>query len=215
LITLIDTQGADPGLESEEQGIGNAIATTLSMMVEAPIPIVSAIIGEGGSEGALALGLSDRILVQQYAVYSPISLNHNLGGSYHDHRLDREAAEALMLTARDCLELGIADVVVPEPEGGAHLNPKEAANSLKIVILQQLAELTKLSPGKLLKRRYQKFRRMGEGSSFSQEAMNREVDLLISISDSSGRTGRSQRGSTTEDGVQEGAAAEAEAAASD
>ena len=123
-----------------------------------------------------------------------------------------------MLTARDCLELGIADVVVPEPEGGAHLNPKEAANSLKIVILQQLAELTKLSPGKLLKRRYQKFRRMGEGSSFSQEAMNREVDLLISISDSSGRTGRngrSQRGSTTEDGVQEGAAAEAETAASD
>ena len=221
LITLIDTQGADPGLESEEQGIGNAIATTLSMMVEAPTPIVSAIIGEGGSEGALALGLSDRILVQQYAVYSPISLNHNLGGSYHDHRLDREAAEALMLTARDCLELGIADVVVPEPEGGAHLNPKEAANSLKIVILQQLAELTKLSPGKLLKRRYQKFRRMGEGSSFSQEAMNREVDLLISISDSSrrtgrnGRNGRSQRGSTTEDGVQEGAAAEAEAAASD
>jgi acetyl-CoA carboxylase carboxyl transferase subunit beta len=218
LITLIDTQGADPGLESEEQGIGNAIATTLSMMVEAPTPIVSAIIGEGGSEGALALGLSDRILVQQYAVYSPISLNHNLGGSYHDHRLDREAAEALMLTARDCLELGIADVVVPEPEGGAHLNPKEAANSLKIVILQQLAELTKLSPGKLLKRRYQKFRRMGEGSSFSQEAMNREVDLLISISDSSGRTarnGRSQRGSTTVDGVQEGAAAEPEAAASD
>ena len=231
LITLIDTQGADPGLEAEEQGIGNAIATTLSMMVEAPTPIVSAIIGEGGSEGALALGLSDRILVQQYAVYSPISLNHTLGASYHDHRLDREAAEALMLTSRDCMELGIADVVVPEPEGGAHLNPKEAANSLQIVILQQVAELSKMSPGKLLKRRYQKFRRMGEGSSFSLEAMNREVDLLMSISgytdrgeksergERRSRNGRSQRRRTaaegTKDGVSETATADVEVAASD
>ncbi len=215
LITLIDTQGADPGLESEEQGMGNAIATTLSMMVEAPTPIVSAIIGEGGSEGALALGLSDRILVQQYAVYSPISLNHNLGASYHDHRLDREAAEALMLTSGDCLELGIADVVVPEPEGGAHLNPKEAANSLQLVILQQLAELTRLSPGKLLKRRYQKFRRMGEGSSFSQEAMNREVDLLMSISASSDQANRNGRSQRRRKGGEEVAVTEAEAAASD
>ncbi len=222
LITLIDTQGADPGLESEEQGIGNAIATTLSLMVEAPTPIVSAIIGEGGSEGALALGLADRILIQQYAVYSPISLNHTLGASYHDHRLDREAAEALMLTARDCMELGIVDQVVPEPEGGAHLNPKEAANSLQIVILQQLAELAKLSPSKLAKRRYHKFRHMGEGSSFSQEAMNREVELLMSISGSPYRTtsgnGRSQRRRTDEktvDTPQQVAAADVEAAASD
>ena len=131
------------------------------------------IIGEGGSEGALALGLSDRILMQQYAVYSPISLNHNLGVSYHDHRLDREAAEALMLTAQDCLELGIADQVVPEPAGGAHLNPKEAADTLQIAILKHLAELGKLSLGKLLKKRYQKFRRMGESSSYSHEAMTR------------------------------------------
>ena len=196
LVTLIDTQGADPGLESEEQGIGNAIATTLSLMVEAQTPIVSAIIGEGGSEGALALGLSDRILMQQYAVYSPISLNHTLGTSYHDHRLDQEAAEALMLTARDCIELGITDQVVPEPEGGAHLNPKEAATSLQAAILQHLSELSKMSPGKLLKRRYQKFRRMGEGSSFSHEAMNREVALLMSISsetpDRPSRNGRSR-----------------------
>ena len=222
LITLIDTQGADPGLESEEQGIGNAIATTLSLMVEAPTPIVSAIIGEGGSEGALALGLSDRILIQQYAVYSPISLNHTLGASYHDHRLDREAAEALMLTARDCMELGIVDQVVPEPEGGAHLNPKEAANFLQIVILQQLAELAKLSPSKLIKKRYHKFRHMGEGSSFSQEAMNREVELLMSISGSPYRAsgnGRSQRRKTAEEGTpdtpQQVAAVDVEAAASD
>jgi acetyl-CoA carboxylase carboxyl transferase alpha subunit len=103
LVALVDTQGADPGLEAEERGIGNAIAKTLSMMADAPTPIVSVIIGEGGSEGALALGLSDRTLMQQYAIYSPITLNHNLGGSYPDHKLDREAAEALMLTAGDCV----------------------------------------------------------------------------------------------------------------
>ena len=194
LVTLIDTQGADPGLEAEEQGIGNAIATTLSLMVEAPTPIISVIIGEAGSEGALALGLSDRILMQQYAVYSPISLNHTLGVSYHDHRLDREAAEALMLTAHDCLELGIADQVVPEPVGGAHLNPKEATGILQIALLKQLAELSKLSPNKLLKKRYQKFRRMGESSSYSQEALTKEVELLMKITGSASHRGRSRHG---------------------
>ncbi|MCH8745093.1 MAG: acetyl-CoA carboxylase carboxyl transferase subunit beta, partial [Chloroflexi bacterium] len=167
LITLIDTQGAHPGLEAEEQGIGNAIATTLSQMVQAPVPIVSVIIGEGGSEGALALGLSDRILFQQYSIYSPISLNHHLGGPFPDHMLDREAAQALMLTAQDCIELGIGDLIIPEPEGGSHTDPKEAAANIQMAVAQQLAELAKLSPNKLLKRRYQKFRRMGEQTAYS------------------------------------------------
>ena len=190
LVTLIDTQGADPGLEAEEQGIGNAIATTLSLMVEAQIPIVSVIIGEGGSEGALALGLSDRILMQQYAIYSPISLNRHLGGPYPDHLLDREAAEALMLTAQDCLDLTIADQIVAEPEGGAHTNPREAANNVQLAVAKQLAELSKLSTSKLLKRRYQKFRRMGEKSAYSQEAMNLEVELLMNIAADGTRSGR-------------------------
>ena len=194
LITLIDTQGADPGLEAEEQGIGNAIASTLSLMSEAPIPIVSVIIGEAGSEGALALGLSDRVLMQQYAVYSPISLNHNLGGPYPDHMLDREAAEALMLTAQDCVELGIVDQVVPEPSGGSHTSLQEAATAMQVSLLKHVAELSKFSESKLLKRRYQKFRRMGETSNYSQEAMNREVELLMAISSApreNGRNGRS------------------------
>ena len=202
LVTLVDTQGADPGLESEEQGIGNAIATTLALMVEAPIPIVSAIIGEGGSEGALALGLSDCILMQQFAIYSPISLNRHLGGPFPDHMLDREAAEALMLTAQDCLELGIADQVVAEPDGGSHNNLREAADALQIAIIKQLAELTKLSQGKLLKRRYHKFRRMGEQTTYSQEAMSLEVELLINIAadgQRNGRLSRTQRKKTTED----------------
>ena len=181
LVTLIDTQGADPGLEAEEQGIGNAIARTLSSMLTVPTPMVSVVIGEGGSEGALALGLSDRILMQQFAIYSPISVNHTLGAAHHDHMLDREAAEALMLTAHDCLELGIADEVVPEPDGGSHVDPHEASAVLQTAILANIFQLSKMSEGKLLKRRYKKFRRMGEGSGHSQEAMNREVNLLMSI----------------------------------
>ncbi len=181
LVTLIDTQGADPGLEAEEQGIGNAIAMTLSSMLNVPTPMVSVVIGEGGSEGALALGLSDRILMQQYAIYSPISVNHTLGSANHDYMLDREAAEALMLTAHDCVELGIADQIVPEPEGGSHLDTREASAALQSAILANLAQLGKMSQGKLLKKRYKKFRRMGEGSGHSKEAMNREVELLMSI----------------------------------
>ena len=181
LVTLIDTQGADPGLEAEEQGIGNAIAKTLSSMLTVPTPMVSVVIGEGGSEGALALGLSDRILIQQYAVYSPMSVNHTLGAAHHDHMLDREAAEALMLTAHDCVELGIADQVVGEPEGGAHVDPREASSVLQAAILTNIVQLAKMSQGKLLKKRYQKFRRMGEESGHSQEAMSREVELLMSI----------------------------------
>jgi len=121
-------------------------------------------------------------LIQQYAVYSPMSVNHSLGASHHDHLLDREAAEALMLTAHDCLELGIADEVVPEPAGGSHVDPREAASVLQAAILTNVVQLSKMSQGKLLKKRYQKFRRMGEGSGHSQEAMNREVNLLMSIS---------------------------------
>ena len=181
LITLVDTQGADPGLEAEEQGIGNAIARTLSAMLDAPTPIVSAVIGEGGSEGALALGLADRILMQQYAVYSPISMNHNLAGGFHEPLLDREAADALMLTAQDCVDLGVSDRVIPEPPGGAHRDPRAAGAALKGAILSELDKLARMSPGKLMKRRYGKFRRMGEASEYSQEAMTREVELLMSI----------------------------------
>ena len=181
LVTLVDTQGADPGLEAEEQGIGNAIARTLSSMLDVPTPIVSVVIGEGGSEGALALGLADRILMQQYAVYSPISMNHNLAGAFHEPLLDREAADALMLTAQDCVDLGVADRVIPEPDGGAHYNPREAGAALQGSIIGELNKLGKMSQNKLLKRRYGKFRRMGESSDYSQEAMTREVELLMSI----------------------------------
>ena len=203
LVTLIDTQGADPGLEAEEQGIGNAIARTLSSMLTVPTPMVSVVIGEGGSEGALALSLSDRILIQQYAVYSPMSVNHTIGNAHHAHTLDREAAEALMLTAYDCQELGIADEIVPEPEGGAHVDPREAASVLQNAILTNIAHLARMSEGKLLKKRYHKFRRMGEGSEHSQEAMGREVNLLMSITSGDAPPERASRRQKKQGGAEE------------
>ena len=138
--------------------------------------------------------MSDHVLMQQYAIYSPISLNHNLGGPYPDHMQDREAAEALMLTAQDCVELGIVDEIVPEPSGGSHMNLQEAARAIEVSLLRHFGELSKLSQGKLLKRRYQKFRRMGETSNYSPEAMNREVELLMGIS--SGPRGQAPNGRT-------------------
>jgi acetyl-CoA carboxylase carboxyl transferase subunit alpha len=162
LISFVDSQGADPRLESEEQGIGNAIAGSLSMMLEANTPLISVIIGEAGNEAALALGLSDRILMQQYAIYSPISLHHTVGGPSRERYLTREAAEALMLTAGDCRELGIVDLVVPEPVGGSHNDRRQAATELELAIYKHLAEASRLSTSKLLKQRYRKFRQMSE-----------------------------------------------------
>ena len=179
LVTLIDSQGADPRLESEEHGVGNAIARSLSMMLEAETPVVSVIIGEAGNEAALALSLSDRILMQQYAIYSPISLHHAVGGPRRERYLTRESAEALMLTARDCQELGIIDQVVPEPVGGAHLDPRQAVEGLEHSIYKHLAEASRVSTGKLVKQRYRKFRQMGELNPFAQEAIQQEVAALL------------------------------------
>ena len=181
IATLIDTRGADPGLEAEEQGIGYAIANTLSILADVPVPVVSVIVGEGGNEAALALGMSDRVLMQQNAICSPVSLNHTLGGPHPGRALDREAAEAMVLTASDCMELGIVDDVVPEPEDGAQANPQLAAEYLRAAMVKEFARMARLSSSKLLRERYRKFRRMGELSEFSREAMNQEVELLLNI----------------------------------
>ena len=193
LVTLIDTQGADPGLEAEEQGIGYTIAQTLSLMADVPVPTVSVIIGEGGSEAALALGMSDRVLMQQNAICSPVSLNHTLGGPSPSRTLDREAAEAMVLTAADCVDLGIADSVVPEPPDGAHSSPQQAAEYLRYAVMREFAQITRMSTGRLLRERHRKFRRMGELSEFSQEAMNREVDVLLNIAQPTAQVDRGRR----------------------
>ena len=195
VITLIDTRGAHPGLESEEQGVGNAIATTLSLMAEVPTPIISVIVGEGGSEGALALGIADRTLMQQYAIYSPIPTGESASRLYGNSSRHRDEPHDLTLTAQDCRELGIIDAIVPEPAGGAHMNPQQAAQELRLAIVGQLTELSKISVKKLVKNRYKKFRNMGEYSSHSQAAVSREVSLLqhIVLKDPKDRKRRSGR----------------------
>ena len=178
VITLIDTPGAYPGLEAEERGVGEAIASTIALMSDLPVPIVSAVIGEGGSEGALAMGVADRILMLENAIYSVISPEGAASLIYRDTAKAEELAPALKLTARDCKELEVIDVIVPEPEGGAHRAPEEAARQLKIYLVQELLEIQRLSPSNLLKARYKKFRRMGEYSSHFRAAILKEVNQL-------------------------------------
>jgi acetyl-CoA carboxylase carboxyl transferase subunit beta len=175
VITLIDTPGAYPGIDSEERGIGPAIASTLALMSDLPTPIVSALIGEGGSEGALALGVADRILMQENAIYSVISPESAASIIYRDASKAEEMASALRLTATDCKELGVVDTIVHEPEGGAHVDHDEAARLLKNTIVRELLEIQLLSPAKLLKNRYKKFRRIGEYSSYFRAAIGKEV----------------------------------------
>ena len=194
VITLVDTQGAHPGLESEEQGVGNAIATILSLMAKVPTPIISVIIGEGGSEGALALGIADVILMQQYSIFTPISPGQAVGRlNRNSTATQQDEAEALTLVAEDCRELGIIDEIVPEPVAGAQANIEEAALLLKWAISRRLNGLAKTSTKKLMKNRYKKFRNMGEYTSYSEAAVRREVSLLQHIVLKGSRRGKGKK----------------------
>ena len=197
VITLIDTPGAYPGLDAEERGIGHAIASTLALMSDLPTPIVSVIIGEGGSEGALALGVADRILMMENAIYSVISPEGAASIIYRDAKKAEEMASALKLTALDCKELGVIDTVVSEPEGGAHADPDEAARLLKNIIVRELLEAQQFNLTKLIKNRYKKFRRMGEYSSYFRTAISKEVSDIQELLQR-GVSSIKQRLSTTE-----------------
>lgn len=162
VITMIDTPGAYPGLEAEERGQAEAIAKNLYEMSKLTVPILVIIIGEGASGGALGIGVGDRILMLQncwYSVISPESCSSILWRSW-DYK--EQAAEALKLTAPDLLEQKIIDRIIPEPLGGAHKNPAEAAVTLKSAIIEELDILVKLKPEKLLEDRLEKFARLGE-----------------------------------------------------
>jgi acyl-CoA carboxylase subunit beta len=161
LITLIDTPGASLDFDSEARGLAPAISNCLARMSVSPIPVVAAVIGEGGSGGALALGLADRILMQENAIYSVIAPEGAAAILYHDAQKARDVADALKLSAADASVLGVVDTLVPEPAGGAHLDPDYAAVLLRNFTLDALIELRKLSANKLLDERYRKFRRMG------------------------------------------------------
>ena len=178
LITFVDTPGPYYGRESEERGLGNAIASTMALMAQLPIPTISVVIGEGGSEGALALGVADRILMLENAIYSVTSPENAAALLYRDSPRVQEVAEPIKLTAQDCLELGIIDLIVSEPSEGAHRNPSEAALRLKTALEGELTVLKARSTKRVLRDRYRKFRKMGEYSSHFRVAFTQEVAHL-------------------------------------
>ena len=164
IITLIDTPGAYPGIESEERHIAEAIAVNLREMFTFPVPIIVTIIGEGGSGGALGIGVGDRVLVLEHAYYSVISPEGCAAILWKDRSYADRAAASLKLTSADLTEMGLADEVVPEPLGGAHTDPKVMATNLKATILRNLAEVQTCPARELIDRRYAKFRAMGRFS---------------------------------------------------
>ncbi len=162
ILTMIDTPGAFPGVGAEERGQAEAIARNLRMMVMLRTPIITVVIGEGGSGGALAIGVGDRILMLENSIYSVISPEGCAAILWKDGEKGKEvAAESLKLTAPDLSRLGVIDEIVKEPLGGAHRDPPGMARTLKEVIERHLKELEKIDEEELLNLRYQKFRRMG------------------------------------------------------
>jgi acetyl-CoA carboxylase carboxyl transferase subunit alpha len=161
VVTFIDTTGAYPGIGAEERGIGEAIALNLREMARLEVPVVSVVIGEGMSGGALGIGVTDRILMLEHAIYSVISPEGCAAILWRsaDHRED--AAEALRLTAGDLVELGVADTIVPEPPGGAHSDWDAAAAALEQPLDDTLKELEKLPVKKLLEARWAKYESIG------------------------------------------------------
>jgi acetyl-CoA carboxylase carboxyl transferase subunit alpha len=171
VLTFIDTAGAYPGIGAEERGQATAIAENLREMAEFPIPIVCCVIGEGGSGGALAIGVGDRLLMMENAWYSVISPEGCASILYRDAAKAPEAAAALKITAPDLTSLGLADEVIPEPLGGAHRDFDQAALSVKSSILKHLRELQALPAEELLNLRYKKYRDVGHFEAGKEKAV--------------------------------------------
>src|SRR5437867_8107673 len=168
IVTFIDTPGAYPGIGAEERGQAEAIARNLFVMSRLAVPIVSIVIGEGGSGGALALGVSDRVLMLEHGVYSVISPEGCAAILWDDPTKAPDAAAALKLTAKDLLELGVIDEVIPEPMGGAHRDPSAMAERLAKALSAHLGQLAELSGEEILARRDVKYRKMGSVGEPSQ-----------------------------------------------
>jgi acetyl-CoA carboxylase carboxyl transferase subunit alpha len=161
IITLIDTAGAYPGIGAEERHIAEAIAVNLREMMTFDVPILAAVIGEGGSGGALGIGVADRVLILENAYYSVISPEGCAAILWKDRTAAPKAAEALKITARHLHELGLVDEIVPEPVGGAHQDPDDTSLTLKAALVENLERLSAMSMGERLKLRYKKFRGFG------------------------------------------------------
>lgn len=161
ILTLLDTPGAYPGVDAEERGQAEAIATNLREMARLRSPVIVICIGEGGSGGALALGVGNRVYMLENAIYSVISPESCAAIIYRDAKMAERAAAALKLTAEDLYRLGLIDGIIPEPGEGAHTDWDAAAAMVRNTLREALDELSRLSPEQLIEQRYQKFRRMG------------------------------------------------------
>ena len=162
VITFIDTMGAYPGLDAEERGQAEAIARNITEMARVEVPIISLVTGEGGSGGALGVGVGDAVLMLSHSIYSVISPEGCASILWRDASYSAQAAEAMKITAKSLLELGVIDEIIPEPPGGAHEDYVNTAEAIKPIILKYLKKLTPLSPSKLISRRFDKYAAMGK-----------------------------------------------------
>ncbi len=170
VVSFIDTPGAYPGVQAEERNIAESIAFNLREMMTLRVPVIAVIIGEGGSGGALGIGVADRVLMMENAYYSVISPEGCAAILWKDRKFAADAAEALRLTASDLFRFGIVDSIIPEPLGGAHTAPADAAEALKTAVVAQLESLAGLTPQQLREARYAKFRRFGEFTEETEQA---------------------------------------------
>ena len=178
LLTLVDTTGPDLSEAAEERGLGNSIANTMALMSGLESPTISVVIGQAGSGGALAFGVADRVLMLEHAIYTAVSPEEAAEVIYQDSSRAEEAATSMRLTARDCLDLGIIDQVVAEPPNGAHSDPDESARLLHRAIVSELSALQAMSQKRRDRRRYKKYRSMGEYSSRIRVKIAKEVNSL-------------------------------------
>src|SRR5579863_589096 len=161
IISIIDTPAAFPGLGAEERGQSEAIAANLYLMARLPVPIIAVVIGEGGSGGALAISIADRILMLEHSIYTVAMPEASASILWRDNKYAPQAAEAMRISAKELKNLNLVDELIPEPLGGAHHNYRLAADNLKAALLKHLAQLKTLPTDELLEQRYQKFRKIG------------------------------------------------------
>ncbi|KWX71191.1 acetyl-CoA carboxylase carboxyltransferase subunit alpha [Paenibacillus jilunlii] len=177
IITFVDTKGAYPGNTAEERGQSEAIARNLYEMSQLAVPVVCVIIGEGGSGGALAMAVGNRVLMLEHAIYSAISPNGAASILWKDASKAEQAAEAMKITAADLLEMEVIEEIVPEPRGGAHRDYEETAAAIKDAVWRHLQELSGLDPAGLKEDRYRKFRKIGVFAEAEAELVSAEAEV--------------------------------------